>query len=155
MGRAVEHFLFKIADAILLFLMDILITITKIRKFIDSIPIPTRIKDSFECVFWAYVIGILPFACLYCGYYSVPFQKFPVGVPWYHLLITWPLIGAFLIVIFFVVVLLLVFHYASNSLATGFVPAAKEVMESDPEEFKEEYPELYEELYEELKDSDV
>lgn len=140
-----------IGNAFILLLFGIYDACVKIRKFIDSIPIPTRIKDSFECVFWAYVIGFLPFASLYCGYYSVPFQKFPVGVPWYHLLITWPLIGAFLIVIFFVVVLLLVFHYVSNSLATGFVPAAKEVMESDPEGFKEEYPELYEEL----KGSDI
>lgn len=58
-----------------------------------------KIKTVLACLICAYFVGFIPMAVFYSNAYSYPIANFPVGVPWYHLLITWPLMGGCLTVI--------------------------------------------------------
>lgn len=63
-----------------------------------------RMKSALFCLFLAYIYGFFPMVLFYSSSFSI--NKFPVGLPWYHLLITWPLVGGIFAGIVFLVLLL-------------------------------------------------
>ncbi len=85
-------------------LIHVLIIIREMNTNINGNTFYKKMKSALTCLFWVYVIGFLPMALFYL--HSFPINQFPVGLPWYHILITWPLIGGIFAGIVFLALLI-------------------------------------------------